>query len=490
MRLRQLPVTIAVGRPSRVELLVAALGLIGVVGGTLTAGWWPTPVPALLLAGSRPASPTTPAAPTAPLVVISSPAGASVLVDGHLQETAPATVALPLGPHQVVIQGADAIPESRDIQLTADGARLTVPLWRAHPLVHTLKPALPGAAIADATFLDDGRLGLIVSLPGDERQAWTLDPAHHVAIGRLGSVAPTAPLAIRPDGQAIAFLHSSTTARDAGTSAHLAELWVASFADHGGHAVWTLTDPSEELVDLAWSPHSRHLLLIGRQHPGLGAARTSLRWLDTTTNDAPLLALLPSEVVPGSSVWRADGRAVAFLVHTASLTAVCTLDDAGGFRYLGDLGHDGLAGPPIAPLAWAPDGRLAYSAIRPQDASTSGSPLGSSTPTVGLFLADPTASPGQPVVGDTGLAPFWRPDGGLFVAGLGTERTSGLRLRALDGQSQVMDVATLDVPTPNATGYGLRWDASRQRALLVTNQAAASGSHDFFLLDFGWDASS
>ncbi len=489
MLLRQLPVTIALGRPSRVELLVAALG----VGVALAAGWWLTAGSVLTLLVRHPASPAAPVEPVAPLVVISSPAGASVLVDGHSQGAAPATVALPLGPHQVVIQGADAIPELRDIQLATDGASLTVPLWRAHPLVHTLKPALPGAAITDATFLDDGRVGLTISLPGDERQAWSLDPAHHFAVERLGSVAPEAPLAIRPDGQAVAFLHASTAARDTGSSDHLAELWVASFADHDGHAVWTLTEPSEELVDLAWSPDSRHLLLIGRQHPSLGAARTSLRWLDTATNDAPVLALLPSEVVPGSAVWRADGRAVAFIVHTASLTAVCTLDDAGGFRYLGDLGHDGLAGPPVAPVAWAPDGRVAYSAIRTQDASTSGNPLGLSTPAIGLFLADPTASPGRSVAGDTGLAPFWRPDGRLFVASLPAERASGMRLRVLDdhqSQGQVQEVATLDVPTPNATGYGLRWDVHRQRALLVTNQATAGGSHNFFLLDFGWDASS
>jgi len=486
MFMRPLPVTIAVGRPSRVELVVAALG----VATALTAGWWLLTGSALVLAGSHPASPTAPAAPTAALVVTSAPAGASVLVDDHSQSTAPATLTLPLGPHQVVIQAADAIPESRDIQLTADGASLTVPLWRAHPLVHQLKPALPGAAIADATFLDDGRLGLIVTLPGDERQAWTLDPAHHFAIDRLGSVAPTAPLAIRPDGQAVAFLHSSTNARDAGASDHLAELWLAPLGDDTGRSAWTLTEPNEDLVDLAWSPDSRHLLLIGRQHPTLGATRTSLRWLDTTTDDAPLLALLPSEAVPGSYVWRADGPAVAFLVHTASLTAVCTLDDAGGFRYLGDLGHDGLAGPPVAPVAWGPNGRVAYSALRPLDASSNGNPLGFSTPAVGVFLADTTASPGRPVAGDTGLAPFWRPDGRLFVAGLPAERASSLRLRAIDDQGQVQDVATLDVPTPSATGYGLRWDVRRQRTLLVTNQSTASGSHDFFLLDFGWDASS
>jgi len=447
------------------------------------AGWVTT-------ATQRPTAPPEETPSTAPLSVTSTPGGATVLVDGQEQGKTPVTLAVAPGHHEVVLRAPDAIDELRSIDVAPEGFRLAVPLWRAHPLAHTLRPALPGAAIADAMFLDDGRVGLTISLPGDERQAWTLNPADHFAVARLGSVAPNAPLALRPNGQAVAFLHSSTAARDTGTSDHLAELWLASFADHDGHAVWALTEPSEELVDLAWSPDSRHLLLIGRQHPSLGAARTSLRWLDTVTNDAPLLALLPSEVVPGSVVWRGDGRAAAFIVHTASLTAVCTLDDAGGFRYLGDLGHDGLAGPPVAPLAWGPDGRVAYSAIRPQDASTSGNPFGLSTAAVGLFLADPTASPGQPVAGDTGLAPFWRPDGRLFVAGLGTERTSGLHLRALDGQNQVIDVTTLDVPTPSATGYGLRWDASRQRALLVTDQAAASGSHDVFLLDFGWDAAS
>jgi len=475
-----LPVTIRFGRPSRAEVLIVA-GVVVLLAAA--AGWVTT-------ATQRPTAPAAETPSAAPLSVTSTPGGATVLVDGQEQGKTPVTLAVAPGHHEVVLRALDAIDESRSIDVAPEGFRLAVPLWRAHPLAHTLKPTLPGAAIADATFLDDGRVGLTISLPGDERQAWTLDPAHHFSVDRLGSVAPAAPLALRPDGQAVAFLHASTAARDTGSSDRLAELWLASFADHDGHAVWALTEPSEELVDLAWSPDSRHLLLIGRQHPSLGAARTSLRWLDTTTNDAPLLALLPSEVVPGSAVWRADGRAVAFIVHTASLTAVCTLDDAGGFRYLGDLGHDGLAGPPVVPVAWEPDGRVAYSAIRPQDASTSSNPFGLSTPAIGLFLADLTASPGQPVAGDTGLVPFWRPDGRLFVASLPAEGASGLRLRALDGQSQVIDVATLDVPTPNATGYGLRWDASRQRALLVTNQAAASGSHDFFLLDFGWDAAS
>ncbi len=138
-----------------------------------------------------------------------------------------------------------------------------------------------------------------------------------------------------------------------------------SLGDDQGHAVWTVDQPDEQLVDLAWAPDSRHLLVVGRQQPSLGMERTSLRWLDTTTGTAQLLALLPSEVVPGSYVWRPDGHALAFLVHTASLSAVCTLSDTGEFHYLGDLGHDGTAGPPVAPVAWGPDGQLVYAALKP-----------------------------------------------------------------------------------------------------------------------------
>ena len=56
------------------------------------------------------------------------------------------------------------------------------------------------------------------------------------------------------------------------------------------------------------------------------------------------------QVAAGTYVWSPDGRTVAFVVHTASLAAVCTLSVAGDFRYLGDLGHDGLLGPPVAPV--------------------------------------------------------------------------------------------------------------------------------------------
>jgi hypothetical protein len=199
-----------------------------------------------------------------------------------------------------------------------------------------------------------------------------------------------------------------------------------------------------------------------------------------------LLALLPSEVVPGSYVWRPDGHALAFLVHTASLSAVCTLSDTGEFHYLGDLGHDGMAGPPVAPVAWGPDGQLVYAALKPAPAAAPNPlGLGSSAP-IGLFGADPNGGPGRSLSSAEGLSPIWWPDGRLLLGGLPTDRGTGLRLREIDAQGQTQDLVAVDVATPAAIGFGLRWDLPHQRALLITNRSSFDGGNDYTLLDFGW----
>jgi hypothetical protein len=475
-----LPFTITPGRPSRGELLVLVGGLLllaSAVGGLV---WWRRAM--------APPPPVLASAPTALLIVTSMPDGAHLVVDGTDQGTTPATLHLAPGPHDLTLQAAGAVAEQRHVDLDATGAALDVGLWHDHPTVQALQPALPGAAIADATFLADGRVGLVVSLPGDERQAWTLDPSHYSSVDRLGMVAPAAPLAIRPDGQVLAFLQPARQTDASSLNAdRLAELWLAGLGDDQGHAAWSVDQPDEQLVDLAWAPDSQHLLLVGRQHPSLGMERTSLRWLDTATGAAQLLALLPSEVVPGSYVWRPDGHGLAFLVHTASLSAVCTLSDAGEFHYLGDLGHDGTAGPPVAPVAWGPDGQLVYAALKPPPPSASSNRLGlGSSPPVGLFIGDATGGPGQPFGSVEGLSPTWWPDGRPLLAGLPSDRGTGLRLRELDTQGQAQELVSIDVATPAATGYGLRWDLAHQRALLVTNHSGFDGGHDYALLDFGW----
>jgi hypothetical protein len=280
-------------------------------------------------------------------------------------------------------------------------------------------------------------------------------------------------------------------------------VWLAPVQDGGdGQQAWALAvGAAEDLVDLAWAPDGRHLLLVGRQQPNLGAERTSLRWLDVATGEASMLALLPSEVVPGSYAWSPDGHAVAFVVHTAQLAAVCLLSDAGAFRYLGDLGHDGLAGPPVAPVAWAPGGRLLYGALlRQAPANTTAIGL-FGRPAVGLYLTEPFSGLGQPIGGEAGLVPLWRPDGARFAVGLPAGQASGsplgslgpggvpggLRVRALEDDGQVRDVAGLDLPTPGATAYGVRWDLAHRRALVITNRGSGDGpAHEYWLVDFGW----
>jgi hypothetical protein len=462
-------------------LLAVGFGLLLVGAGVLLHEGVSVPIGI-----SAPASPLTTA--IGQLDVSTSPPGSELYVDGRGVGSSPAQLDVTLGRHTLAVQHPDAVTETHSIEVGLAHKALDLQLWRVQPTVRALRPALPGAAIADARFLVDGRLGLVVSLPGDERQAWTLDPANRDAVARLGSVSSMAPLAIRPDGQGLAFPRRSSGDTGAGLTSpdRLDEVWVADPADIEGHAVWRVDQPDEQLVDEAWAPDGRHLLVVGRQQPNSGMERTTLRWLDTATSTAQLLALLPSEVVPGSYVWRPDGHALAFLVHTASLSAVCTLSDTGEFHYLGDLGHDGTAGPPVAPVAWGPDGQLVYAALKPAPA-TAPRPLGlgSSTP-IGLFLADASGASGRPFGTAEGLSPTWWPDGRFLLAGLPTDRGTGLRLRELDAQGQAQDMVSIDVATPSLNGYGLRWDLARQRALVVTNRSSFDGGHDYTLLDFGW----
>jgi hypothetical protein len=148
--------------------------------------------------------------PTAPLSIISSPDGAHLIVDGFEGGITPTALNLPLGPHDLTLEAAGAVAERRHLSLDATGATLDVRLWHDRPTVEVLQPALPGAAISDTDLLTDGRLGLVVTLPGDERQAWTIDPLNHLAVDRLGLVAPRAPMTIRPDGRGVAFLQPSS----------------------------------------------------------------------------------------------------------------------------------------------------------------------------------------------------------------------------------------------------------------------------------------
>ncbi len=480
-----LPITISLGRPSRAELLV--------LGGALLL----LAAAASLLVSWRQAT-APPQATTARLFVSTTPPGARVLIDGQQVGTTPSTLDVAPGPHDLTLSAPHAIDDTEHVDLGPAGATLDVVLWRDRPVIRYLRPALPGALLADALFLDDGQLALSLLLPGGERQAWTLAPEDHFALHRLGELAPRAPLAVRPDGQDVAYLARDELTdgsgglfldRDRATSVWLVP---ASPSAAASQRLWVVPTQEEALVDLVWAPDGRHLLLVARQGADSSATRTSVRSLDIDTGVATDLASLPSEIVPGSYVWSPDGHSVAFIVHTAQLAAVCLLSDAGAFRYLGDLGHDGLAGPPVAPVAWAPEGldRLVYGALLRQAPGTGTSALGQQP--VGLYLVEPPDVLGRQLGGDAGLAPLWRPDGRLLVVGItgGTAgATPAFHLRSLETHGAVQDLATLDLPAPGTTSYGVRWDLPHARALVVTNRSSGDGAaHDFWLLDFRSDA--
>jgi len=484
LSLPPLPITISLGRPSRAELLV--------LGGALLL----LAAAASLLVSWRQAT-APPQATTARLSVSTTPSGARVLIDGQQVGTTPGTLDVALGPHDLTLSAPHAIDDTEHVDLGPAGASLDVVLWRDRPVIRYLRPALPGALLADALFWDDGQLALSLLLPGGERQAWTLAPEEHFALHRLGELAPRAPLAVRPDGQDVAYLArddpSDVSAgppldRDRATS-----VWLASTTPSAApRRLWAVPTGDEALVDLSWAPDRRHLLLVARQRADSSATRTSVRSLDIDTGVATDLASLPSEIAPGSYVWSPDGHSVAFIVHTAQLAAVCLLSDGGAFRYLGDLGHDGLAGPPVAPVAWAPEGldRLVYGALLRQAPGTGASALGQQP--VGLYLVEPPDLLGHQLGGDAGLAPLWRPDGRLLVVGItgGTAgATPAFHLRNLETHGAVQDLATLDLPAPGTTSYGVRWDLPHARALVVTNRSSGDGAaHDFWLLDFRSDA--
>jgi hypothetical protein len=478
-----LPFTIALGRPSRGELLSLA-GAVILIGSAVS--WIST------TAHVPPAVSEEPLAGVS-LHINSSPSGATLTVDGQVRGKTPAHVSLAPGRHDITLSGADAIDETRSVEVEPNESSLRVNLWRARPSITYLKPPLPGAMLGDVVFLDDGRLALQVVLPDGERQAWTLDPDAHLASQRLGEAASRAPLAVRPDGRALAALQPRRQTDAVGSTALLdqvaaGEVWLVPL-DTGvtPRHVWTAPTATAELVDLTWAPDARHLIVVGRQPVNGGAARTVIRWLDATTGEVLDLALLPSQVAPGTYMWSPDGQTVGFVARTASLAAVCTLSVAGEFRYLGDLGRDGLLGPPVAPVAWSADGHLLYGALVGQapQAASYGSPF-SQNP-AGLYLADPAYAPGRAFSSSPSLAPLWRQDGRILALGLPTGQEGGLRLRDLDAHGNGRDVAMIDVPTPGPTAYGVRWDLAHGRAVVVTNRASNDGpTHDYWLVDFGW----
>jgi len=467
----------------------------------------------------------------APLRVDSDPANAHVIIDGRERGVTPLVVQVTPGLHAVGLKHPDALDELRRVDVTEDGAELDVNLWRRRPTSVRLRPPYPGSTIADASFLGDGRIALIVTLPerasngtiGAWREAWLLDPRTG-AVNRFETPGFAAPrsqtVAVSPDGHLVAYLQQSPGTSMEGPAAanRLNEIWVASANGDALIRAFTLppvTRPAtygsaevEQLIGLAWAPDGRRLLVATRMgEPINGPVRGRLLVLDVTRDDTgspPVeLVTMPASAVPGSYSWAPNGRWVAFLARAASapggrnlitLNAVdTTTESSGRFRYVSDLGRaDGsgvAAALPVAPVAWEPSGsatsvgRLLYSAPVAAVRNASGGPFGllvgpPAEPPQALFIAAPDAPTfsveNNVRVGTAAgvFAPIWRAIGPDSVVALSRAEGGGKGLTVSSvelGSGRVQDLG-VQLPADvasSATAVGARWDESRGQAIVV-----------------------
>lgn len=483
-----------VGSSRRRGLRVAMIGLVvGLAAGGIVSGarWF----------RERAAA----AGPPGVVTVTSDPPGATVLVDGKAQGRTPLTLTLPSGRRRVTLRRAGDADLSRVVTVRAGQATsLSGVIWRAQPLARRVRPPLPGARLVGADFLATGQVALGVTLgagsgpddlPAGERQVWLRDAAGGAR--RAGPAAAHLLAAISPAGGRVAYAAlppaggSSGPPTPGGQAPAVAaapvptEVWVAPAAGNdAGARRWALpaNTAREHLVDLAWAPDDRHLLVATQQAAEGGQLRSRILWLDADGRDDPReLVVLPSAIVPGSWVWRPDGRVVAFLATAPDRAALCLLgtaaeEGASLFRYLADLDP----ATPLAPLAFAPDGtgRFVYAAV--SDAAATAGLFGTATRPPGLFAAALDVPAPVRLGGQPAFWPGWRADG--LVVALARARGDLTAVELIDADGTTTPLAPLPVPFGSSgTGPAVRWDAEHGRALLL---APDSDGGELWLIDW------
>lgn len=454
--------------------------------------------------------------PTVALTVTSAPPGAAVLIDGKPRGHAPLTLALPPGEHRVTLRLDGHLDVDYPVRLAGaeDGndasARVDGVLWLAEPRVRRVRAPQPGMVPHAATFLDDGRIALVVGLPpGDERQVWILE--RDGGAGRLGPADIRGPLAPAPDGRRVAFLARGVA--DPAGSERYSELWLGEGdgpggrepdgrrerrlalpppAVGGGPTAAPGTTPSgnalewrdERLVDLAWTPDGAAVLLASQQRLASGGARTRLLLVPVAPgreHEEPReLVVLPTELVPGSWAWGPGGAQVAFLTRGAGTAgfgaagALCLLGLTDGrFRYLDDLSNTGQA-PSVAPVAWAAAGP----GVPPRIVFPAPDPRGNGrAPT--LAVSELGDTPPERLLATGGVtAPLWRSDG--RIAAIGRRRDGTPLLRLIDpATGGATDGPPLALP-PNLPVAGARWDLGRGQVLLALR--TGDGTFDHWLV--------
>jgi len=515
--------------------LVAMGGILGIA----VAVW--------ILAGGNPSSvlplPARPAAAFAEIPaggvsvhLDSVPSGADVLVDGVRRGQTPLVASLVPGQHTYTLRHPDALEVTQTFDVPDTGASAVVRLWRYRPSVLPLGAVYPGAILADARFLADGQVALIISIPAspsgpnDPRavhEVWLLDPS----TGRLshanlaGVDLRAAVVALAPDGQRVAYVTAgaaqSTSLWPANGTGPIPSrqngrsdtVWIAPLdGSSAPRPMFELDAPitqgfgrdAEHIVDLVWTPDGTRLVAVSRQ--GGTPTRTRLFLVQVGPDDesgaevqVTQLVVLPAEVAAGAAVPDPSGQWLALMAHAAAAASgrdvlmLCTVElrSGGTFRQLADLGSAQRA-PTTAAIAWAPAGRgqsagrLAFVAPAPADASSGGglfdlfSAFRASSPPSGLFLADLQATglevslPRRLGTMTNVVAPVWRSNNELF--GFVRQDDGALGLRSIDpATATVRDTGVrLQAGVGQGSGLAARWDADKGRVLLLSRRSSST----------------
>ena len=482
------PIDIAIEWPTRADLrnprfwFVVALALAGIVA-------------VILLVRAILPRPAQVAVASASLAITSTPTGATIIIGGRERGRTPATLALPPGEHRVTLRLAGRADTTYTVRLAADQATsLAGILWQDIPEAQRIRPPLPGATIAAAHFLADGRVALAVALPaGDERQLWLI--GRDGTARRVGPPLARVAIAAAPDGSRVAYLSRPTAgapgaAPGIGDTGLATEVWITARDGERGERRYALppNTAAEHLVDLSWSPDGSGLLLASQQRPQGGGVRTRLLRLalpaDGQVTPAPReLITLPSEVVPGADAWSPAGDRVALLARADGRTTLCLLAIADGpFRSLADVATDGHPAPPFPPLSWrgAGDGvgtPLAYAAPPPGGA---GGPTFGSAPAPRLAIDGILGDRASDLGAAEGLGPGWRGDD-LILALSRPGRGGATVLRAFDPRAGGAGQDLGALPSAIGTPDGMRWDMARAQALLAV-RGAGGGQFDLWLV--------